>query len=60
MDNRLITLGHAAKELGVSVYTIRNLVRAKRLDGRSFGPAGRVRYITRSSLENLVNTKENV
>jgi len=54
MSRQLLSPRQVAKKLGVSVYTVRHLVKTKRLMGLSFGPAGRVRFVTRESLEKLL------
>jgi len=50
----LIKICDAAKMLGVSSTTIRNLIDAKRLIGVGFGSGSRVNFITRASINALI------
>ena len=47
---KLVTLNEASKEIGVSIATIRTLIKTGHLCGMGFGTGKRIRYITRESL----------
>ena len=54
-DGKLISTTEALALLGVSSGTLRNLIRAGRLEPFSTNPGGRVRWITKASLDRLFN-----
>jgi len=57
-QKELLTLKETAEILGVSIFTVRNMIKANAITGKGFGPGGRVRYVTRRSLESYLNGKE--
>lgn len=58
-NHRLISIGDAAKELGISKWQTRQLIKNARLCGVSLGVQGlRVRYVTRASLEDFLRNKK--
>lgn len=58
-NHRLISIGDAAKELGISKWQTRQLIRHSHLQGIALGDKGeRIRYITRASLDALIERKE--
>lgn len=44
----------AAQMLGLPIITVRKMIKNGTLDGRGFGPAGRVRYVTVESINKLM------
>lgn len=52
----VIQIKQAAQMLGLPINTIRKLIKRGVLDGRGFGPAGRIRYVTSASVDKLMVT----
>lgn len=50
----VVRIKDAAQMLGVPIITVRKMIKNGTLDGRGFGPAGRVRYVTTKSIANFM------
>ena len=50
----VVRIKEAAQMLGLSIVTVRKMIKRGVLDGRGFGPAGRVRYVTGESINKLM------
>lgn len=54
----VVQIKEAAQMLGLPVNTIRKMIKRGILDGRGFGPAGRVRYVTSTSIIRLMQSEK--
>lgn len=53
-ESKIVKIGQAAQELGVSKYTVRKLIHQGFLGGRRTRPSGRTNYVTRESIKHFV------
>lgn len=49
----IIKTSEAAKIIGVSIYTLKNLIRSGKLTGYGFGSSGRKSFVTIESINRL-------
>lgn len=53
-ENKIVKIGQAAQELGVSKYTVRKLIRQGLLVGRRTTLFGRTNYVTLESIKHFL------
>lgn len=54
LNQFVVRIKDAAQRLGLPIITVRKMIKNGTLDGRGFGPAGRVRYVTVESINKLM------